>query len=82
MDIDIDYVIGSNEKMQKDRDPLKPFTIRAMSAKGYFLTPTGKAHYALKCFVFSFTNSACNKININIELNDIDRIYYNRRFVP
>ena len=73
VDIDLDYIGGTREEVQKDREMIKDFLTKAMNAKGYFLNPSSKAHYALESFVFSFTNSAGNKDNIKVEINYLDR---------
>lgn len=73
VDIDLDYTGATREEALSDREKIKEFLSKAMTAKGYFLNPASKAHFALESFVFSFTNFAGNKDNIKIEINYLDR---------
>jgi predicted nucleotidyltransferase component of viral defense system len=75
VDIDFDYIGVEKEESQSDKAHIKDFLTKAMSTKGYALSPGTKEHYALDSFVFYYTNSVGNRDNIKIDINYLDRAH-------
>lgn len=46
-----------------------------MLQEGYSLNGELRRHYALLSFVFTYTNNACNKDNIKVEINFMNRCH-------
>lgn len=79
IDIDLDYIQLSREKMMKDRGIIKKSLREMVEIEGYSISDKSKEHFALDSYVLNFINNAGNRDNIKVEINYLNRVHLNDR---
>ncbi|NCU28754.1 MAG: nucleotidyl transferase AbiEii/AbiGii toxin family protein [Candidatus Moranbacteria bacterium] len=75
IDIDLDYIQLSREKMMKDRGIIKKSLREMVEIEGYSISDKSKEHFALDSYVLNFINNAGNRDNIKVEINYLNRVH-------